>query len=89
MSDPATPHSPIHAYQNSSSPATLMIGVPNGRTRPALWAVVGTVNIMLAQFHGMDEMNALVEFMDAHTNDIQKVIDYHNHNAEKRDGSAE
>lgn len=76
--------SPVHAYQNSSSPMTLMIGVPNGRTRPAMWGVVGNVSIVLAQFHGEEEMLAMVEFMDSHTNDIQKVINYHNQKAQER-----
>jgi hypothetical protein len=65
----------VHAYENSSA-AMLCIGVPEGRTRPAIWFRYKGVTVMIAQFHGEQEALAMIEFMDTHTDDINKVIQH-------------
>lgn len=68
------------AYQITDRPgATLYVGVPSGRQRPALYMTThdtGKAQIILAQFHGEKEATVAANFLDAMVGQIQRVIDH-------------
>jgi hypothetical protein len=68
------------AYQVTDRPgATLFIGIPSGRNRPALWMTyhkTGEAQVILAQFHGEAEATVVANFLDAMVGQIQRVIDF-------------
>ena len=74
-------------YQCVGDDATLCIGIPKGRVRPALWVSVGIETIMLAQFHGEVEAAFAIKFLDQHSDAVQHVIDRYN-TQEKPNGPA-
>lgn len=58
----------------------MCVGVPAGRTRPALWlstAQTGEpLHLILSQFHGETEAMVAVNFLDGLIDQIQHVIDH-------------
>lgn len=68
------------AYQITDRPgATLYIGIPNGRHRPALYMTTentGRAHIILAQFHGESEATVAANFLDNTIGQVQRVIDH-------------
>lgn len=73
-------------YQCVGDEATLCVGIPKGRVRPALWVSSGKKTVMLAQFHGEAEAALAIKFLDQHSDAVQHVIDRYN-TQEKGNGS--
>lgn len=74
-------HMATRAYQISDRPgATLCIGVPAGRNRPAMWITTAQTgpltHVILSQFHGEKEALAAANFLDSLIGQIQRVIDH-------------
>lgn len=72
----------VFGYQCVGDPATLMIGVPRDRTRPAMWMSSSGTTVMLAQFHSMQMAALAVVFLNRHNEAVQHVINTH----EKKNG---
>lgn len=70
----------IHAYEITDRPGVrLCVGVPPGRTRPAMWLESpGTSNkpVILAQFHGENHACAAINFLDSTIDQINRVIKF-------------
>jgi hypothetical protein len=68
----------VHVYQiGEQRYPQLAIGVPDGRTRPAMWMILApNQNVILSQFHGDQEARAAIYFMDSMVEQINAVIDH-------------
>lgn len=60
-------------------PHRVVIGIPPGRTRPALWLEhpIKGPSKMLALFHGPDQAAALVLYLNSAHDEINRAIDHH------------
>lgn len=70
----------IHAYGISDMPgAHLCVGIPRGRSRPALWisSPADGGSVILAQFHGEREAQIAINFLDTSADQINRVIQHY------------
>lgn len=68
----------LYAYQITDRPgATLYLGYPPGRKRPALWIIAPEGSVILAQFHGEKEAQVTANFLDEMVNQINRVIQHY------------
>lgn len=75
---PDNPLDGIHAYEIDGRPgARLCIGRQPGRVRPSLWVELEGRTGTLAQFHGESEALTMITFLDAMTNQINRVIQFY------------
>lgn len=69
----------IHAYAISDRPGALLcVGVPQDRTRPALWIQEGDEDpVVLAQFHGEKHAQVAINYLDTMVGAINRAIAHH------------
>lgn len=68
-----------HVYSIADRPgAALVIGIPQGEHRPAIWlAVDGKPGVILGRFYGDNHAQACVNFLDTQIEAINRVIQYY------------